>query len=123
MNAPNTADLSASSKPSVLLTKKQFSLSLWIIFIGVLSTGMGQTVVFAILPSLGRDLGLKEFEVGLIITGSSIVYSTFSPIWGRASDRWGRKKIMLVGLFGYTAGTFLFATTFLAGYREILTGA
>lgn len=123
MNAPNSADLSASAKPSVLLTKRQFSLSLWVIFIGVLSTGMGQTVVFAILPSLGRDLGLKEFEVGLIITGSSIVYSTFSPIWGRASDRWGRKKIMLVGLFGYTAGTFLFATTFLAGYREILTGA
>jgi len=34
------------------------------------------------------------------------------PIWGRASDRWGRKRIILVGLFGYSLGTVVFAAVF-----------
>ena len=80
-------------------------------------------VVFALLPSLGRQLGLMEFQVGLIITASSIVYSLFSFVWGRKSDEWGRKTVMLCGLLGYTAGTVVFASVFYAGFEGWLQGA
>lgn len=84
--------------------------------------GMGQTIVFAVLAPLGREVGLAAIEVGLIITLSSIVFSWASPRWGRASERLGRRRTLIIGLLGYTLGTTLFATGFLAGREGWLSG-
>jgi MFS family permease len=81
---------------------------------------MGQTIVFAVLAPLGREVGLSEVQVGGIISGSSIMFFFASPIWGRVSDRWGRRRVMLVGLFGYTAGTLIFASVFQAALAGLL---
>jgi MFS family permease len=81
---------------------------------------MGQTIVFAVLAPLGREVGLCEVQVGGIISGSSIMFFFASPIWGRVSDRWGRRRVMLVGLFGYTAGTLIFASVFQAALAGLL---
>lgn len=84
--------------------------------------GMGQTIVFAVLAPLAREVGLAEIEVGLIIAASSIVFAIASPRWGRASERLGRRRTMIIGLLGYSAGTTLFATAFLAGMEGWLVG-
>lgn len=88
----------------------------------VLATGMGQSMTFALLAPLGREVGFRELQVGLIITGSSLVFTFTSPIWGRACDRLGRKPILLVGQFGYAGGCLLFATIFHYGLNEVLVG-
>ena len=80
-------------------------------------TGMGQTLVFAILPSLGREAGLADVQVGLIITCSAFVFALASPIWGRLSEYIGRKPVLIIGLTGYSLGTLLFALAFEAGIR------
>lgn len=33
----------------------------------------------------------------------------FAPVWGRLSDRFGRRTILLIGLIGFSAVTFIFA--------------
>ena len=76
--------------------------------------GFAQTVLFAILAPLGREVGLVEVQIGAIISSSSLTLFLVSPLWGRASDFWGRRKILLIGLFGYSAGTVLFASVFQA---------
>lgn len=93
-----------------------------LIFFAIMATGLGQTVVFAVLGPLGREVALNELQIGTIITCSSIVFSLFSPMWGRRSDRVGRPATMVTGLLGYTAGTVLFATTFWFGLQNWLTG-
>ena len=93
-----------------------------IIFIAIITVAMGQTVVFAILGPLGREVGLNEIQIGFIITCSSVIFSLFSPIWGRRSDVMGRKPVMIIGLVGYTVGTVFFASTFYAGLNGWLTG-
>lgn len=93
-----------------------------LISFAVMATGLGQTVVFAILGPLGREVMLSEMQIGIIITCSSLVFSIFSPKWGRRSDHAGRKPTMIVGLLGYTAGTVLFASTFWIGLQHWLTG-
>lgn len=93
-----------------------------IIFIAIITVAMGQTVVFAILGPLGRKVGLNEMQIGFIITCSSVIYSMFSPVWGRRSDVMGRKPVMIIGLVGYTAGTVFFASTFYVGLNGWLTG-
>jgi MFS family permease len=76
--------------------------------------GFAQTVLFAILAPLGREVGLVEVQIGAIISSSSLTLFLISPFWGRASDIWGRRKILLIGLFGYSAGTVMFAGVFQA---------
>lgn len=103
------------------------------------SIGMGQTVVFAVMPMLGRKLGLHEivFEIPLLglsfapkelaITSLSAVtaltFSVISPWWGRLSDRIGRKKVIILGLFGYTVGISIFNSAAALGLYGVLTGA
>ncbi|MDX1694165.1 MAG: MFS transporter [Ketobacteraceae bacterium] len=105
-----------------LLSEAHKNTAIRFIFMAIMAVSMGQTVVFAILAPLGREAGLVELQIGAIITCSSITFSFFSPIWGRASDRWGRKRVMIVGLLGYTAGTLVFASVFMAGFAGWLSG-
>ena len=83
-----------------------------ILLFSLVAVGMGQTVLFAILAPLGREIGLSVIQIGAIISASSVTVFLCMPIWGRASDRWGRKRIILVGLFGYSLGTVVFAAVF-----------
>lgn len=88
----------------------------------LISVGMGFTVLFPVLAPLGREMGLTEFQITAIISASSLTVFFSSPIWGRRSDLWGRKRVMLVGLFGFSLGTALFNSVLYAGLSGVLTG-
>ena len=84
---------------------------------------MGFTVLFPILAPLGREMGLSEIQITTIIGSSGLVVFLTSPILGRRSDAWGRKRVLLCGLFGFSAGTFLFNSVLYLGLAGILTGS
>ena len=84
--------------------------------------GMGFTVLFPVLAPLGREIGLSEFQITFIISMSGMVVFLASPIWGRRSDHWGRKTVLLIGLFGFSLGTALFNSVLEAGLNGWLTG-
>ncbi|MFT4747462.1 MAG: MFS family permease [Congregibacter sp.] len=105
------------SHPNNVLAKRTLLLA-------AAAMGFAQTVLFAILAPLGREVGLVEVQIGAIISASSLTLFLVSPMWGRASDVWGRRKILLIGLFGYSVGTILFASVFqaaLLGYLVPVT--
>jgi MFS family permease len=93
-----------------------------LLFLAVMSMALGQTLVFTLLPLLGRAVGLREIQVGIIITASSAVYALAARFWGRRSDVLGRRRVILFGLAGYTAGTLLFAGLFWLGMIDALQG-
>ena len=82
---------------------------------------LGQSAMFAVLPSIGREVGLKEIQVGAIIAASSVVFFIASPLWGRASDRFGRRPVFITGQIGYTIGGSLFAASFYFALEGLLT--
>ena len=84
--------------------------------------GMGFSVLFPILSPMGREMGLTEFQITSIIAASSLMVFISAPIWGRLSDVWGRKRVMLIGLFGFTLGTVIFNTVLTAGLNGWLIG-
>jgi MFS family permease len=83
---------------------------------------MGFTVLFPLLAPLGREMGLVELQITSIIAASSLTVFLITPIWGRISDRWGRKRVMLIGLFGFSGGTVLFNSVLTAGLSGALGG-
>lgn len=93
-----------------------------LLFLAVMSMVLGQSLVFTLLPLLGREVGLREIQVGIIITLSSAVYALAARFWGRQSDLLGRRRVMLVGLSGYTIGTLVFAGLFWLGMLGWLQG-
>lgn len=92
------------------------------LLISLISVGMGFTVLFPILAPLGREIGLSEVQITFIIGSSALTVFLASPIWGRASDRWGRKRVLLIGLFGFAAGTALFNSVLYAGLVGLVSG-
>ncbi len=88
----------------------------------LMATGIGQSLVFAILAPLGREVALSELQITSIISLSALTFGLASPFWGRISDSVGRKPIIIVGLIGYTIGTLIFTSIFYAGLAGMIGG-
>jgi MFS family permease len=93
-----------------------------LIFLSLFNSVLGLSILFPILAPLGRKLGLRELEVGWLSTGYAMMQFIASPLWGRYSERVGRKPVLLVGVFGFAIGFASFATAVELGQRQILTG-
>jgi len=96
---------------------------LTVLILALMATGMGQSLVFAILAPLGREVALGELQITSIIAISALIFSFAAPRWGRFSDRVGRKPVIICGLLGYTVGTLLFTSVFYAGLAGLLGGS
>ena len=93
-----------------------------VLIVALMTTAMGQSLVFAILGPLGREVQLSELQITSIIAASSLVFGIAAPAWGRFSDRLGRKPVIITGLVGYTLGTLVFTSVFYAGLAGLLAG-
>jgi MFS family permease len=95
---------------------------LTVLILALMATGIGQSLVFAILAPLGREVQLAELQITSIIAISALIFGLVAPRWGRLSDRVGRRPVIITGLLGYTAGTLVFTTVFQAGLTGVLAG-
>lgn len=59
---------------------------------------IGLTMIVPILPFFARDAGASATTVGLLISAFSLAQLAVAPVWGRLSDRYGRRPAILAGL-------------------------
>lgn len=104
-------------------TPKTQRAALLIVFLVVFIDLLGFGIVLPLLPRyakqfLPEDLSaeMKGLTIGLLFSCFSLMQFIFSPIWGRISDRVGRRPILLLGLAGSVACYALF------GYASTLQG-
>ncbi|SSW72407.1 MFS transporter [Achromobacter agilis] len=55
----------------------------------------------ALIGPIARSLGLAPWQAGLAVTVGGIAWVLFARRWGAASDRLGRRRIILQGLGGF----------------------
>lgn len=67
---------------------------------------LGYGIVFPILYAYSKKFGLTDFQNGLLFAMFSICQFISTPIIGRLSDKYGRRPMLLVSIFG-TALSFL----------------
>lgn len=59
---------------------------------------LGFAIVLPILPFYALDLSATPETVGWLIASFSIAQLVAAPLWGRVSDRYGRRPALLVGM-------------------------
>lgn len=92
-----------------------------IIFAVSAATAMGNTGLISVLPAIGRSLDIPDAMVSAIFSLSALLWAFSSPGWARASDRYGRKPLMLVGLAGFMVSMTLCGVVVSAGLHHLAT--
>ncbi len=70
---------------------------------------VGFGIIIPVLPFYAEELGASPTELGLLMSVYSIMQLVFSPIWGKVSDRIGRKPVLLLGITGLALSFYLMA--------------
>jgi len=68
---------------------------------------LGYGLVIPIFPFYIQELGGSGGELGMLVALSALTELLFGPLWGTVSDRIGRKRVLMVGVFGYGASLLL----------------
>ena len=100
-----------------VLSKRAFA----IIFGVSMATAMGNTGLISVLPAIGRSIGIPDPMVAAIFSLSALFWAFSSPWWARASDRYGRKPLMMVGLSGFMLSMIVCGLVVSAGLRHMTT--
>jgi len=78
---------------------------------------VGFGIVLPILPLYAEDFGATPFVATALVATFSAAQLVFSPVWGRVSDRIGRKPVLVLSLAGTAVGSLI---TGLAGSLWVL---
>lgn len=92
------------------------------IFVNIIGFGM----VFPLLPFYAQHFHASESTVGLLAASFAVAQFILSPIWGRLSDKFGRKPIIATSLIGLSSSFLLFGLADSLGWLflgRILQGA
>lgn len=81
--------------------------NLVILFMTLVIMLLGFGIIIPILPNMVVSMGGGGIAMGLLMAIYSVMQFLFSPMWGKLSDRFGRKPILMMGVFG-NAATMLF---------------
>ena len=71
-----------------------------VLFVTVFIDLVGFGIVLPLLPFYAAHFGANALLVGLLSTSFSLMQLLFAPVWGRLSDRVGRRPVILAGLLG-----------------------
>ena len=82
--------------------------SLLIVFLVVFIDLLGFGIVLPLLPRYGDYFQADRFTLGGLMAAFSAMQFLFAPLWGRLSDRIGRRPVLMIGL----AGSVLFYALF-----------
>ena len=86
------------------------------VFLTVVIDLLGFGIVMPLLPRYAALHGATGLERGLLFACFSGMQFLFAPLWGRVSDRVGRRPVLLLGLVGSVVAYLLFAVAELTAF-------
>lgn len=79
-----------------------------VLFMAVLIDMLGFGIVIPVLPFYAMELGAGPVVITLLIASFSAMQMAATPIWGRVSDRRGRRPLIIAGLFASAVSYLIF---------------
>jgi EmrB/QacA subfamily drug resistance transporter len=104
----DTMDQSPPAHPHGAQSKTLSQAEIRTIIIGVLLAmflaALDQTIIATALPTIGRELGDLE-HLSWIVTVYLLTSTAVTPLYGKLSDSYGRRSIMLIGIVVFIIGS------------------
>ncbi|KAJ1914955.1 hypothetical protein H4219_004554 [Mycoemilia scoparia] len=94
-------------KPRVQLPLPKFLIICFGLFLAMLLAAMDQTIVAAILPTIGKDFNSLSSATGWVATSYLVTMTSFQPLYGKLSDIFGRLQILTFALTIFLIGSAL----------------
>lgn len=97
---------------------------LGVLLVGLFITVLDNSVLNIALPTIQRDLGASQSQLLWAIDAYVLVFAALLFTWGALGDRWGRKRILIIGLLIFGAaslvGAFSPTADFLIASRAVM---
>ena len=71
-----------------------------IIVLSLVVDVLGFLMIMPLLPQYVQSFGASDFMIGVIVSANALTAMIFGPVWGRLSDKYGRKPILIVSQIG-----------------------
>lgn len=68
-----------------------------------------QTIISTALPTMAADFHASESGYSWMASSFSLTNAAFVPLWGKVSDIWGRKPILLLANAAFLIGSLICA--------------
>src|SRR4051794_41849293 len=95
--------------PTAQPRDRRFALTFTGLLLAMLLASLDQTIVATALPTIVRDLGGID-QLSWVVTAYLLGATVSVPLWGRASDLYGRKTLFLAAIGVFLAGSALSGT-------------
>ncbi|KEO80007.1 MULTISPECIES: MFS transporter [Paenibacillus] len=90
---------------------KSATFPLFILMLNLFIALLGQGMVIPILPEYLKQFNAAGAAAGYLIAAFGAAQFIFSPLGGQLSDRWGRKSMIITGLFLTVISDLMFAVS------------
>jgi DHA1 family tetracycline resistance protein-like MFS transporter len=84
---------------------------LFVVFITIFIDLVSFGIVVPLLPFYAQTFGASGITIGLLLSVFSLMNFIASPIWGRFSDKYGRRPILIGTIFCNIIAYILFSTS------------
>src|SRR5436305_11461708 len=102
--APNMPDSAKPATPSVPLDHGTIVAIMSGILLAMFLSALEQTIVSPALPTIGRSLGNVE-SLSWVVSAYLLTYTAATPLFGKLSDIYGRRLMLLVALAIFIVGS------------------
>jgi DHA1 family multidrug resistance protein-like MFS transporter len=97
---------SLEEKRMSIMLKKRGAILILMLNLFLVFTGIG--LIIPIMPKYMDNLGITGSTVGLLVAAFSLTQLLFSPLAGRLSDQFGRKKMIVSGMVLFALSEAMF---------------
>ncbi|MEK3889092.1 MFS transporter [Bacillus sp. FSL K6-3431] len=87
----------------MLETKRALPILFAVMFFVMVGFG----IIIPVLPFYAENIGASPTQLGMLMAVYSLMQLLFAPMWGRVSDRIGRKPVIMIGISGLALSFFL----------------
>lgn len=98
---PSSQTRPAQARPGM---DRRHAVLFLIMFVNMVGFG----VIMPILPFYAETMGANATHLGMLFAVYSVMQFLFAPMWGRLSDRIGRKPVIVMGIAGFSLSFLLF---------------
>lgn len=96
---------------------ERFPAGFWSVWVTVAMDLLGFGIIIPLLPLYADSFGASPATIGLLFASYSLAQFLLSPVWGKLSDRVGRRPVLLVTIVGSAIGSLVLG---LAGSVAVL---